>query len=209
MRISTGRDTTKGKKSKEWVASFIPRNVLNILLDRAERGELKPFCMEHHSAKKTAPADLAQQVPVVGIVPDQGKDKNGKSLNADHVDPKAAARPLDPKSDMTRDNQEACLDIVERMLDLKDSSAAEDTVDAEMLAGPFLHLPSRKILPDYYKIITAPIDIGSIRQALNRTKTNNYLRVQDFIQDVELMFANAKLYNADGSKLFVAADALR
>ena len=98
---------------------------------------------------------------------------------------------------------------VERMLDLKDSSAAEDTVDAEMLAGPFLHLPSRKILPDYYKIITAPIDIGSIRQALNRTKTNNYLRVQDFIQDVELMFANAKLYNADGSKLFVAANTLR
>ena len=66
MRISTGRDTTKGKKSKEWVASFIPRNVLNILLDRAERGELKPFCMEHHSAKKTAPADLAQQVPPPG-----------------------------------------------------------------------------------------------------------------------------------------------
>ncbi|UPR04153.1 bromodomain-containing protein [Chloropicon primus] len=206
VRISTGRDTTKGKKSKEWVASFIPRNVLNVLLQRAERGELKPFCMEEQESQVTSTVAAAQpdivqqmQIPVVGVVPEKGEDRNGKTLSAEHYEPVPSVPSA--VSRMTKENQDRCLKIIEQMLDVKQ----DETIDSEYLATPFLHLPSRKLLPDYYRIITAPVDIGSIRQCLNRTKTNNYAVVQDFIRDVELMFSNARTYNQDESEVYTSA----
>jgi len=104
---------------------------------------------------------------------------------------------------MTKENTAKCLGIVERMLQVE----TEDGTD--LLAKHFVTLPSRKVLPQYYRVIHAPIDIGSIRQALKRTKNRNYSLVQDFISDVELMFTNAKTYNHDTSDIYKNAGLLR
>ena len=200
VRISTGKDTTKGKKSKEWVASFIPRNVLNVLLDRAESGHLKPICMEVAGGDSE---EQVRKVPVVGVVPSDGEDRNGKKLSAEHFEPPA----VQPSSQarMNRENQDRCLLILERMMDVK----GEGEDEGVELASEFYLLPTRKVIPDYYKAIAAPIDIYSIRACLNRTKTNTYGNVQDFVRDVELMFSNARTYNQEDSKIYEYAVKLR
>ena len=47
-------------------------------------------------------------------------------------------------------------------------------------------------IPDYYDIIKTPMDLGTIKQKLTN---NEYLRCQDFISDVELVFSNCISYN--------------
>ncbi|KAI5077448.1 hypothetical protein GOP47_0007272 [Adiantum capillus-veneris] len=47
-------------------------------------------------------------------------------------------------------------------------------------------------LPDYHKIITNPMDLGTVKQKLER---NEYTSLQQFAKDVRLTFANAKKYN--------------
>ena len=206
VRISVGKDTSKGKKSKEYVASLIPRNVLNVLLERAAKGELKSFCMEKNEENE----DEMQPVPVVGI-PDKSHATSHKSVKDMAKTSKNAAVAVPKKvldvpdwSAMTRENTEKCQNLIDRMCELKSKKA-----EMGNLATAFLSLPSRKALPQYYRVISAPVDIGSIRQALKRTKQRNYLVVQDFISDVELMFSNAKVYNQDSSVIYKNAETLR
>uniref|UniRef100_A0A4W3I919 Bromo domain-containing protein n=1 Tax=Callorhinchus milii TaxID=7868 RepID=A0A4W3I919_CALMI len=47
-------------------------------------------------------------------------------------------------------------------------------------------------LPDYYKIIKSPMDMGTIKK---RLETNYYLNAQECIQDFNTMFTNCYIYN--------------
>lgn len=47
-------------------------------------------------------------------------------------------------------------------------------------------------IPDYFSIISKPMDLGTIRSKLEK---NLYLATEDFAVDVRLTFANAMLYN--------------
>lgn len=60
----------------------------------------------------------------------------------------------------------------------------------------FLVLPPRKMYPDYYQLIRRPISIKEIK---HRIKTNEYSTIHEFRGDFELMFANARKYNEEGS----------
>jgi len=60
----------------------------------------------------------------------------------------------------------------------------------------FLELPPRKIYPDYYSLIRRPISIKEIKK---RIKNNEYMSIHEFRGDFELMFANARTYNEEGS----------
>jgi Transcription factor involved in chromatin remodeling, contains bromodomain len=44
--------------------------------------------------------------------------------------------------------------------------------DGRTLSGPFMKLPSKQELPDYYNIIKKPIDIKKIQQRLEESKVN-------------------------------------
>lgn len=46
-------------------------------------------------------------------------------------------------------------------------------------------------MADYYDIVTSPIDLMKIQQKL---KTDEYVDVNQFTADIELMVNNAKLY---------------
>eukprot|EP01134_Creolimax_fragrantissima_P005930 CFRG5930T1 len=67
-------------------------------------------------------------------------------------------------------------------------------VDADMLK-----------LPDYYKIITNPIDMTAITEKL---KSRKYQSVEEFTSDWELMFSNCRLYNKPESDISRMADNL-
>ena len=47
-------------------------------------------------------------------------------------------------------------------------------------------------IPDYYQIVKKPMDFGTIKTKL---KEHKYQRIEEFIEDMELVFYNCKLYN--------------
>jgi len=71
--------------------------------------------------------------------------------------------------------------------------------------GVFLEKPSRKDYPDYYDIISEPIDMNMIE---NKIKTNQYKTEEELLADCKLMFSNCRLYNEEGSGIYEDANIL-
>uniref|UniRef100_A0A3B3SZH4 Bromo domain-containing protein n=1 Tax=Paramormyrops kingsleyae TaxID=1676925 RepID=A0A3B3SZH4_9TELE len=60
-------------------------------------------------------------------------------------------------------------------------------------------------LPDYYKIIKCPMDMGTIKR---RLENSYYLNAQECIQDFNTMFTNCYIYNKPGDDIVLMAEAL-
>uniref|UniRef100_A0A8C2YYW4 Bromodomain containing 4 n=2 Tax=Cyclopterus lumpus TaxID=8103 RepID=A0A8C2YYW4_CYCLU len=60
-------------------------------------------------------------------------------------------------------------------------------------------------LPDYYKIIKIPMDMGTIKK---RLENNFYWNAHDCIQDFNTMFTNCYIYNKPGDDIVLMAEAL-
>ena len=73
-----------------------------------------------------------------------------------------------------------------------------ENVDSIRIIDMFMEKPSRKDYPDYYEVITNPIDMKIINE---RIKGGNYKTVDDFISDARLMFNNCRQYNEEGSAI--------
>uniref|UniRef100_A0AAY4A0P1 Bromo domain-containing protein n=1 Tax=Denticeps clupeoides TaxID=299321 RepID=A0AAY4A0P1_9TELE len=74
-------------------------------------------------------------------------------------------------------------------------------------AWPF-HAPVDVVklnLPDYYKIIKNPMDMGTIKK---RLENNYYRNAQECIQDFTLMFTNCYMYNKRGEDIVLMAETL-
>ena len=65
-----------------------------------------------------------------------------------------------------------------------------------VLSHPFMKLPNRKELPDYYKIIQKPVDITKI---LTKIDNGKYKDIDDMAKDFMLLCQNTQKYNQDGS----------
>lgn len=63
----------------------------------------------------------------------------------------------------------------------------------------FEKLPDPKLYPEYYSQVAEPIALDIIRKNIKRRK---YATVEMFLADMNLMFNNAKMFNADGSQVF-------
>jgi len=71
--------------------------------------------------------------------------------------------------------------------------------------GVFLEKPSEKEYPDYYDIITEPIDMTMIE---GRIKNMTYRSEEELLADCKLMFSNCRLYNEEGSSIYEDANLL-
>ncbi len=70
----------------------------------------------------------------------------------------------------------------------------------------FLEVPDKAAYPDYYEVITKPIDMRMISRNI---KTNVYKNsVEAFIADIRIMFANCRKYNEEGSDIVGDANSL-
>merc|ERR1712083_1157303 len=69
------------------------------------------------------------------------------------------------------------------------------------LAEPFLNLPLKKDLPNYYKLISKPISLSIIR---NKIKSGEYSKIglAGLNSDMNLMLENCKSYNGPDCKIF-------
>lgn len=85
----------------------------------------------------------------------------------------------------------------------------EDIVDSliKIDLTKIFHQPvKKKDYPDYYTIVKNPIDLTAIK---NKTKRCEYLKVQDFINDLDLLVNNSLIYNGDQHDVTMQAIKLR
>lgn len=66
----------------------------------------------------------------------------------------------------------------------------------------FEKLPDPKLFADYYSIITEPMALDGVRKNIKRRK---YYSVEAFLNDMNLIFNNAKQYNAETSQIYLDA----
>lgn len=71
--------------------------------------------------------------------------------------------------------------------------------DGRVLSEPFMKLPSKRDLPDYYEIIKKPLDINKI---LTRIEDAKYQDFSDLERDFIQLCQNAQIYNEETSLIF-------
>ncbi|XP_059468333.1 ATP-dependent helicase brm isoform X2 [Neocloeon triangulifer] len=82
--------------------------------------------------------------------------------------------------------------IMDMVINYKDS-------DGRILSEPFLKLPPKKELPDYYEIIRKPLDIKKI---MSRIEDNRFMSVDDLERDFMHLCKNARTYNVESSLIY-------
>lgn len=87
-----------------------------------------------------------------------------------------------------------CLNILKELLDHPDGWIFSEPVD-----------PVKLQIPDYFSIITEPMDLGTIKHKLDG---NIYSSVEGFASDVRLTFSNAMLYNPPDNRVHQSAKLL-
>nr|CDS30859.1 global transcription activator snf2l2 [Hymenolepis microstoma] len=88
--------------------------------------------------------------------------------------------------------QERMKRLLQIVVDYKDK-------DQRVLSEPFMKLPTRKELPDYYEVIKRPVDFHRIK---TRVKDGKYRSMDELEADIILLCKNAQTYNIDGSLIF-------
>jgi len=86
--------------------------------------------------------------------------------------------------------------VIKKMKKLMEVVIQYEDSDGRILSEPFIKLPSRKDLPDYYEIIRKPTDITKI---LSKIDDEKYEDMDALEKDFMLLCKNTQLYNEDGS----------
>ncbi|XP_019402951.1 PREDICTED: protein polybromo-1 isoform X7 [Crocodylus porosus] len=76
---------------------------------------------------------------------------------------------------------------------------AREPSTGRRLCDLFMVKPSKKDYPDYYKIILEPMDLKMIEHNIRNDK---YSGEEAMIEDMKLMFRNARHYNEEGSQVY-------
>lgn len=79
------------------------------------------------------------------------------------------------------------------------------TVDGRGICINFLEKPSKKLYPDYYKVISEPIDMQIIE---NRITQDKYQTLDEILFDYQLLFSNCRKYNEVKSQIYQDANTL-
>lgn len=64
------------------------------------------------------------------------------------------------------------------------------TRDERDLAEPFIQLPSRRELPQYYEFIERPMDLNRVKKKI---KDGKYASLAEMSEDVDLLCTNAQV----------------
>uniref|UniRef100_A0A3Q2DSR5 Protein polybromo-1 n=1 Tax=Cyprinodon variegatus TaxID=28743 RepID=A0A3Q2DSR5_CYPVA len=84
-------------------------------------------------------------------------------------------------------------------------SEAREAGTGRRLCDLFMLKPSKKDYPDYYKVILEPMDLRTIDQNI---RSDRYMTEDAMVEDMKLMFRNARHYNEEGSQVYNDADIL-
>ncbi|KAM3620779.1 uncharacterized protein V6R79_001807 [Siganus canaliculatus] len=82
---------------------------------------------------------------------------------------------------------------------------AREAGTSRRLCDLFMVKPSKKDYPDYYKVILEPMDLKTIEHNI---RSERYTTEEVLMDDMKLMFRNARHYNEEGSQVYNDADIL-
>ncbi|XP_027135668.1 polybromo 1, like isoform X3 [Larimichthys crocea] len=82
---------------------------------------------------------------------------------------------------------------------------AREAGTSRRLCDLFMVKPSKKDYPDYYKVILEPVDLKTIE---HNVRNERYATEEALMEDMRLMFRNARHYNEEGSQVYNDADIL-
>ncbi|KAF8792571.1 transcription activator BRG1-like [Argiope bruennichi] len=132
---------------------------------------------------------------VKGSSSSSGK-KRKKEKDLDDGEPEKKKRRGRPPVEKMQPNPPRLTVQMKKLLDIvihyKDS-------DGRVLSEAFMHLPSKRELPDYYEVIKKPVDLRKIK---NRIKEHRYRSLDDLETDFMLLCTNAQTYNVEGSLIY-------
>ncbi|GAU95990.1 hypothetical protein RvY_07501 [Ramazzottius varieornatus] len=114
----------------------------------------------------------------------QPSTSSGKKARKAEKQPKKPAGPAEVLQDIQK---------------IYDVLISYEDMEGRLIAGAFIELPTRKELPEYYKIIRRPLDFNRLEKYI---KDKKYQSMHDFEKDVMLMCKNAQTFNQDGSQIF-------
>lgn len=75
-------------------------------------------------------------------------------------------------------------------------------LQAHSSAWPFLQPVKKSEVPDYYTVITKPMDLSTME---NKLKNNAYKTIKDFYNDFKLIIKNCCIYNAPSTQYYKCA----
>lgn len=75
---------------------------------------------------------------------------------------------------------------------------AREAGTGRRLCDLFMVKPSKKDYPDYYKVILEPMDVRTIDHSI---RSDKYTTEDEMVEDMKLMFRNARHYNEEGSQV--------
>ncbi|KAF4121589.1 chromatin structure-remodeling complex subunit RSC1/2 [Geosmithia morbida] len=78
--------------------------------------------------------------------------------------------------------------------------------DGDELAAGFQRIPNRRVLPDYFEVISEPVAFSTIRGKIQKKQ---YTSFAEFVRDVAQICHNAQVYNRPSAPIFGAAVRLR
>lgn len=84
--------------------------------------------------------------------------------------------------------------IYGNLLDYKESS--------RKLSDMFMVKPSKRLYPDYYVLIRHPLALDAVKK---RIANKTYANIREFLEDIHLIFSNARIYNEEGSLVYTDA----
>lgn len=124
------------------------------------------------------------------------KKHKAASVDLEEKTPAAKKRRGRPPTEKMMPNPPKLVKLMKKIMDVV--IRYEDS-DGRILSEPFMVLPSRRALPDYYEVIRKPLDIRKIKQ---RIKNSRYRAVDDLERDFMLMCKNAQTYNMEESTIY-------
>lgn len=123
--------------------------------------------------------------------------KRGKRSKASFLSRTPLAN--DPLTDEARKGlQQQMENIYEAILNYTDENGRR-------LSDLFMVRPSKKLYPDYFVLIKHPMALDTIKK---RISSYSYMEVKDMLEDIHLMFSNARTYNEEGSIVYQDANTL-
>ncbi|KAM8856300.1 bromodomain adjacent to zinc finger domain protein 2B-like isoform 2-T4 [Spinachia spinachia] len=162
-------------------------------------GEGKKGSEVKQNSKPSAVGELINEE--ADCVPKKGT-KDLKKRKGDDSPPCSQARHGGPlscvkKAKMTKDGNTDGLMMCRVLL---------DELEGQREAWPFLTPVNLKAVPGYRKVIKKPMDFSTIREKLTN---NQYVNLETFIVDVNLVFDNCEKFNEDDSEIGQAGHSMR
>jgi len=132
--------------------------------------------------------DFEDDDDIPGAADDGAKKKSGKKQKRKEEDEDDEPKKKKKKS-IFKKLQKQMRKLLEIVIQYEDQ-------DGRVLSDPFMKLPTRKELPDYYEVIRKPVDITKIMAKIDDGK---YDDMDMMSRDFDLLCLNTQKYNEDGS----------